>query len=123
MTYQELANKLNEKYNTDIFYCDYHLNVDGKEADIKFKSKLNEEFYVSVNVETLEFEKIFRFSFVDFSTVESIVKWNQQDEIDKLKANVKFLESENKNLKNSVSSGNAIKDFAQDTILKAIKGV
>lgn len=122
MTYQELTNKLNEKYNTNIFYSNYNLEIDNKQADIKFKSKLNEEFYVNVDVETLEFKKIFTFIFVDFSTIESIAKGNQQDEVDKLKVDIKFLESENKDLKNSVSSHNAIKDFAQDTILKAIKG-
>lgn len=124
MTYKEIVEHLNNTYNTDIFYSDY----DGEFGDrtvvfIDAKSKLGKNFSVEVNPITLEIGSVI----INKLTVEDIKILSNVDSnlFEKTQTLSLELAKEKENTdywRNKDRENNAVKEFAQDTILKAIKG-
>lgn len=127
MTYKELVNKLNEKYNTDIFVCDYDLEItNDKSCVINIKIDGIKNPHVSVNLETLELFDFCCFCSIDPETLVKIAKApasyqeirEHKETISILKTQLEFVRTDLAKI--PVLEG--VRDFAQDTLLKAIKG-
>lgn len=124
MTYKEIAEQLNKKYNTDIFVEDY--DRDCGESTMIFitaKSKLGKDFSVEVNPATLKIGSVV----INGLTVEDIkiLSNTESNYFEKIQTLSLELAKEKENTdywRNKDRENNAVKEFAQDTILKAIEG-
>ena len=124
MTYKELAEQLNKKYNTDIFVEDYDRDCGESLAIfITAKSKLDKDFSVGINPATLEIGSVV----INGLTIEDIKILSNTDSnlFEKTQTLSLELAKEKENTdywRNKDRENNAVKEFAQDTILKAIEG-
>ena len=123
MTYEELVKKLNEKYNTDIFYYDYSGNVPADNyCYINLRLSGLEKANVKVKVETLELSDFTCFNAING---ESLVKIKEAtDCFEQFKNRNKVISNlirEKGELKKELEYLKGIRDFSQETILKAIK--
>lgn len=124
MTYKEIAEQLNKKYNTDIFYEDYDRNC-GESAVIFItaKSKLGKDFSVEINPATLEIGSVVinRLTIEDIKTLSNVDS-NSFEKIQTLSLELAKEKENTDYWRNKDRENNAVKEFAQDTILKAIEG-
>jgi len=124
MTYKEIAEQLNKKYNTDIFMTDYDGNiVDRSSIFLDAKSELGKTISVEVDIESLEVRCVI-LNTLNANDVIAISKANiaKDKQIEDLKLQVQK-EKENADYwRNKDRASEEVKEFAQDTILKAIKG-
>jgi len=127
MTYKELANKLNEKYNTDIFSCNYDFEItEDKICHIDVKIEGLKKAFVSANIETLELTDFCCFGLINPETLVRLAKAPEtyqeiqkyKDTVNMLKTQIEFVSTDLAKI--PVLEG--VRDFAQDTLLKAIKG-
>ena len=128
MTYKELVEKLNEKYNTDIFYTyytDLDLN-DESRANVDVKIGGLKGVTIWVNPETLELSDLGCYQKIDGNTLgklgdglKALEQYEQQQATIK-ELTEKLAEAEKELAK--VEELKAVRDFAQETILKAISG-
>lgn len=124
MTYKEIAEQLNKKYNTDIFVEDYDRDCGENLAIfISAKSKLGKDFSVEVNPATLEIGSVVinRLTIEDIKTLSN----TESNSFEKIQTLSLELAREKENVdywRNKDRENNAVKEFAQDTILKAIEG-
>ena len=124
MTYKEIAEQLNKKYNTDIFIADYNGDTEGRtRIYLDAKSELGKTISVEVDTEYLE-AKCIIINGADTNDVLAVSKANleKDKQIEDLKLQVQK-EKENVDYwRNKDRANEDVKEFAQDTILKAIKG-
>lgn len=125
MTYEELANKLNEKYNTHIFYAEYPFTI-GEEKEIQLAVNIPslKGLHVTVNVDTLDMKDLFRWGGIDVSALVKLSKSDDQTiQIEQQTETIKNLRSKIEDMQEEIVKVEALKsvrDFAQETILKAI---
>lgn len=127
MKYSELVAELNKKYETDVFYKFY----EGFDAEIEdyttqttvhFKSQIGEEFTVDIDLKTLEIKSIYTYKSIDIKTIEAIAKGSQTDKVKKLEKKVNELEVSAGLQAQTIKSQRAALNYAQETILRAIRG-
>lgn len=128
MAYKELVEKLNEKYNTDIFFTYY------TDLDLTDESRANVDIRIDglkgviawVYPETLEICDLGCYQKIDGNALAKIGKgFKALEQYEQQQATIKELteklaEAEKELAK--AESLKAVRDFAQETILKAIMG-
>lgn len=125
MTYEELANKLNEKYNTHIFYAEYPFTIDEKkEIQLAVNIPSLKGLHITVDVDTLDIKDLCRWGSIDVNALvklsksdDQIIQIEQQSEIIK-NLHLKIEDMQEEIVK--VEALKSVRDFAQETILKAI---
>ena len=124
MTYKEVAEQLNKKYNTDIFKENYDGDIgDSSSIFIGAKSELGKALSVEVDAESLEVRCVFMHA-ANANDVIAISKANIEKDklIEDLKLQVQKEKENTDYWRNKDRASEEVKEFAQDTILKAIKG-
>lgn len=124
MTYKEIAERLNNLYSTKIFETEYNGDV-GESSSIWLDvgTKIGKPLSVEVNPTTYEIGSvvIHKLSVKDIETLS-----NADSNLYKKVQNLSLeLANEKENVeywRNKNNENNAVKEFAQDTILKAIEG-
>ena len=126
MKYQEFVKKVNEIYNTNIFYSPYTFDIeedDKKEETVYFKDYLDNVYIVDIDLESFEIKNFHSIERKNFSIkLFESMNTNLQEENNNLKCIVYDSKKEIEYLKKIESQNDGIKKFAQETILKAIKG-
>lgn len=124
MTYKEIAEQLNKKYNTDVFKENYNGDVgDSSSIFIGAKSEIGKTLSIEVEPESLEVRCVI-INTSDANDVIAISKANlkKDEQIEELKLQVQKEKENTDYWRNKDKSSEEVKEFAQDTILKAIKG-
>lgn len=128
MKISELCKELNEKYDTDIFtseFGDIELGDNAETQWIRLKGR--DEIHVEALIKTMEIGSInVDRNQLSISDLEYIAHGDStedlKDEIQHLREHISYLESESEEKVNEVIALNGVKEFAQETILKAMKG-
>ena len=128
MKISELCKELNEKYDTDIFtseFGDVELGDDAETQWIQLKGR--DEIHVEALIKKMEIGAVnIGNNQLSISDLEYIVHGDSaeelRDEIQHLREHISYLESESEENANEVIALNGVKKFAQETILKAMRG-
>lgn len=131
MTYNEIAKKLNEMYNTDIFFIKCGGDLTPEDFCLTYVNLPGiDDVQVEVDPTTLRIKSFFCHQTVDGNSLakigvalKSLSEYEKQCEIiNNLNLKLENMQTTIGVMQKEFDALNGVKDFAQDTILKAIKG-
>ena len=123
MRYSEFIEKLNQHYHTDIFYKDYDCDMsDTSNAFINVRTGTNKTMSVDVEIETYNIKNFYISGYISYEELSLLTRFNEVSDVANLNREL-AREKENVDYwRNKDRENNAVKEFAQETILKAIEG-
>lgn len=123
MRYSEFIEKLNQHYHTDIFYKDYDCDMsDLDNAYINVRTGTNKSMSVDVEIETYNIKNFYISGYISYEELSLLTKFDKVSDVFKLEKELAKEQENTDYWRNKDRENNAVKEFAQDTILKAIEG-